>query len=200
MSKKQPNILLIMSDNHPAELLGCYGNDEIHTPNLDRLARQGTRFNNAFCVNGMCSPCRASALTGLMPSQHGIHTWLDDRIMNRWPPRWNAIAEFTTLPEILRADDYQTALIGKYHLGAPFAPQNGFECWITFPYGHTRNFWNNTVIENDRQYTYPGHLVDYFTDKAVEYIQAHDPNSGSPFFLFLTFANGHPPSLTGGKN
>ncbi len=199
MRQKRPNILLIMSDNHPAELLGCYGNDEIHTPNLDRLARQGIQFNNAFCVNAMCSPCRASVLTGLMPSQHGIHTWLDDRIMDCWPKDWNAVAEFATLPELLRANGYQTALIGKYHLGVPFEPQNGFEHWVTFPLGHTLNFWNNTVIENGKQDEYPGHSVDYFTEKAVEYIDNYDPVADQPFFMFLTYnaPYGHWPSIKG---
>ncbi len=199
MPQNRPNILLIMSDNHPAELLACGGNDEIHTPNLDRLAQQGLQFNNAFCVNAMCSPCRASVLTGLMPSQHGIHTWLDDRIMDRWPPNWNAVAEFITLPEILKANGYKTALIGKYHLGMPFSPQNGFDHWLTFPHGHTRNFWNNTIIENGKQYNYPGHSVDCFTEKAVEYIKAHHPESEPPFFLFLTYnaPYGHWPSIKG---
>ncbi|HFQ93554.1 MAG TPA: hypothetical protein ENK32_06060 [Anaerolineae bacterium] len=192
-----PNILFIMTDNQPADLLGCYGNEEIHTPHLDGLAAQGMRFDNAFCVNGMCSPCRASVLTGLMPSQHGIHTWLDDRLMDSWPPKWNAIAEFTALPELLRQNGYRTALIGKYHIGAPFTPQNGFEHWVTFPDGHTRSFWGNEIIENGRTHTYPGHSVDCFTEKAVEYIQNY--NEDAPFFLFLAYnaPYGHWPAIQG---
>ncbi|MCB0021182.1 MAG: sulfatase-like hydrolase/transferase, partial [Anaerolineales bacterium] len=85
----KPNVLFVMADNHPAGLLGTYGNPEIKTPHLDQLAREGLQFNNAFCVNAMCSPCRASVLTGLMPSQHGIHTWIDDRRMDQWPANWN---------------------------------------------------------------------------------------------------------------
>ncbi len=76
MLNKQPNILLVFVDNQPAKMLGCSGNEEIHTPNLDRLAENGVRFSEAYCPNAMCSPCRASVLTGLMPSQHGVHTWL----------------------------------------------------------------------------------------------------------------------------
>ncbi|MCP4388311.1 MAG: sulfatase-like hydrolase/transferase [Gammaproteobacteria bacterium] len=71
MSDRQPNIVLIFVDNQPADMMGCSGNDEIHTPNLDALAARGVRFEHAFCANAMCSPCRASVLTGLMPSQHG---------------------------------------------------------------------------------------------------------------------------------
>ena len=199
MPTKRPNILLIMVDNQTADLLGCSGNEEIHTPNLDRLAQEGMRFENAFCVNAMCSPCRASTLTGLMPSQHGIHTWLDDRVIDTWPENWNAIAEFPSLPEILQESGYKTALIGKYHLGTPYAPQNGFEHWVTFPLGHTISFWDNTIIENGEQYAYPGHSVDCFTEKAVEYIQGRDPESASPFFLFLTYnaPYGHWPSIRG---
>ena len=197
--KKKFNVLIIMTDNQPADLLGCYGNIEIHTPHLDRLAQQGIQFHNAFCPNGMCSPCRASLLTGLMPSQHGIHTWLDDRVMDQWPDHWNAVEEFITLPEILLAQGYKTALIGKYHVGMPFHPQNGFVHWVTFPHGHTSSFWGNTIIENDHQYSYPGHSVDCFTEKAVEYIQAHNPETDPPFFLFLTYnaPYGHKPAIEG---
>ncbi len=199
MTEKQPNILLIMSDNHMAELLGCYGNEEIHSPNLDTLSAQGMQFENVYCVNGMCSPCRASVLTGLMPSQHGIHTWLDDRIMDQWPDNWNAVEEFVTLPEILQANGYATALIGKYHLGDPSFAQNGFEHWVTFPLGHTRSFWNNRVIENGSTYTYSGHTVDFFTEKAVDYIHGHDGTTTRPFFLLLTYnaPYGHWPSIAG---
>jgi arylsulfatase A-like enzyme len=199
MTQRRPNILLIMSDNHMAELLGCYGNSEIHSPNLDRLARQGMRFNNAYCVNAMCSPCRASVLTGLMPSQHGIHTWLDDRLMDRWPANWNAISEFITLPQILKDHGYKTALIGKYHLGDPARPQNGFDHWVTFPFGHTRSFWNNIVIESGKEITYPGHTVDCFTDKAAEFLRDQGAQGERPFFLFLTYnaPYGHWPSIKG---
>ncbi|MCZ7644532.1 MAG: sulfatase-like hydrolase/transferase [Planctomycetota bacterium] len=195
---KRPNIVLIMSDNQPASLLGAYGNREIHTPHLDRMAGEGVRFDNAYCVNAMCSPCRASVLTGLIPSQHGIHTWLDDRIMDRWPALWNAIGEFDALPAILKRHGYRTALIGKYHLGVPDEPQNGFERWVTFPLGHTISFWNNTFIENGgRTYEYAGHSVDGFTEQAVAYLREQTPDR--PFFLYLPYnaPYGHYPSIKG---
>lgn len=193
-----PNIILIMSDNHPADLLGCYGNPEIHTPHINKLACEGMQFNNAFCVNAMCSPCRASVLTGLMPSQHGIHTWIDDRRMEKWPPHWNSLADLATLPEILKDNSYDTALIGKYHLGNPFAPQNGFDHWVTFPHGHTRSFWGNEIIENGTRGRYDGHIVDYFTEKAVAYI-GEQAKKEAPFFLFLPYnaPYGHWPAIKG---
>ncbi|NBT30363.1 MAG: sulfatase, partial [Rhodobacteraceae bacterium] len=83
-TRNRPNIVLIFTDNQQAETLGCYGNPEIHTPNLDRLASEGMVFDNAFCPNAFCSPCRASVLTGLLPSQHGVHSWIDDRDADEW--------------------------------------------------------------------------------------------------------------------
>ncbi len=196
---KRPNILMVMTDNQPAELLGCYGNNEILTPNIDALARDGLRFDNAFCVNGMCSPCRASVMTGLMPSQHGIHTWIDDRLRDRWPDDWNAIDEFKTLPEILVANGYRTALIGKYHMGAPGRAQNGFQHWVTNPHGHVTDFWNSTYIENGETRRYPGHSVDYFTDKTIEYLETAVSDAGEPFFAFVPYnaPYGHWPALKG---
>lgn len=193
----RPNILMFMTDNQPAELLGCYGNAEIHTPHIDAFAADAFQFENAFCVNGMCSPCRASVMTGLMPSQHGIHTWIDDRLRDRWPENWNALDEFRTLPAILADNGYKTALIGKYHMGAPEEPQNGFQHWVTSPHGHVTDFWNGTYIENGETRHYEGHSVDYFTDKTIEYLEA--TNADEPFFAFVPYnaPYGHWPALKG---
>ena len=192
------NIILIMADNQPADMLGCYGNDEVHTPQLDALAASGTRFANAFCVNAMCSPCRASALTGLMPSAHGVHSWLDDGLADRWPRDWNAIGEFPTLPGQLKAAGYDTALIGKYHLGQPWRAPADFDHWVTFPHGHTVSFRGNLMIENERQEIHEGHSVDFFADRAVDYIR-HRQDSDAPFFCFVPFNGpyGHWPAIRG---
>jgi arylsulfatase A-like enzyme len=181
-----PNLLFILSDNQPASIMGTYGNPDVRTPNIDRLASEGIRFDHAFSVNGMCSPTRATLMTGLMPSQHGLHNWLDDEMMSEWPREWSAIAEFRTLPLTLRNRGYQTALIGKWHLGQPWKASIGYEHWVTFTDGHTVDFWDNTVIENDE--TYPvkdQHIVDFFTDKAVEYIENYD--GSKPFYLQLNY-------------
>jgi len=186
MSSRKPNILLIFVDNQPANMMGCYGNDEIFSPNLDELASNGVRFSNAFCPNSMCSPSRASILTGLMPSQHGVHTWLDDEIMDQWPENYNAIAEFETLPEKLADAGYHTALIGKYHLGFADKPQNGFKHWITMPKGMMGSFYGVEMNDNGRIETAEEHSVDYFTKKSVEYID-QQVDKDEPFFLFLTY-------------
>ena len=179
------NIILIMSDNHAAGMLGCYGNSEVSTPRLDQMAAEGLKFNQAYCVNAMCSPCRASVLTGLMPSQHGVHTWIDDRTPDKIPAGWNAIEEFQTMPELLKRNGYKTALIGKYHLGDARQVKNDFDHWVTFPHGHTVDFWGNTIIENGETYRADGHSVDFFTDKAIDYLEQQ--SADQPFFLFLPF-------------
>jgi arylsulfatase A-like enzyme len=184
--KRPPNILFILTDNQAASLLGTYDNPDIKTPNIDRLAKEGIQFNRAFAVNGLCSPTRATLMTGLMPSQHGIHSWLDDEMLETWPKTWSAVAEFRTLSLTLKNRGFQTALIGKWHLGQPWKASIGYEHWITFTDGHTVDFWDNTVIENDKTYKVKDrHIVDFFTDKAVEYIQQYDGKK--PFYLQLNY-------------
>lgn len=194
----RPNIVLIMSDNQPADLLGCYGNDEVKTPHLDRIAGSGVRFENAYCVNAMCSPCRASVLTGLLPSQHGVHNWLDDTLMPKWPDNWSAIGEFANFPTIMKQAGYTTALIGKYHLGVPFEPQLAFDHWVTFPHGHTSSFYGNDVIDQDQRYRFEGHTVDFFTDKTVQFLESQQ-HSDAPFFAFIPYNGpyGHWPAIKG---
>ena len=74
--KRKPNVVFILTDNHGAWTLGCYGNKEILTPNIDRLAEEGMLFTRAYCNNPVCSPSRAAFLTGLLASQHGVHSYI----------------------------------------------------------------------------------------------------------------------------
>jgi len=199
LASPQPlNVLFILTDNQPASILGAYGNPEVRTPNIDRLAGEGMRFTNAFAANGMCSPTRATLMTGLMPSQHGVHNWLDDSIMQQWPRDWSAVAEYRSLPLTLANRGYETAMIGKWHLGQPWKPALGFQHWVTFTEGHTTDFWNNTIIENDRSYRVEGqHSVDFFAEKAEDYIRSRRVNE--PFYLQLNL-NGpylNPPTNLG---
>ena len=191
--QSRPNILLIVSDNQGAPLLGAYGNEEIKTPNIDKLADRGIRFNNAFAVNGVCSPTRATLLTGLIPSQTGIHVALPSDID---VPDWSGIEEFRSLPQTLSEAGYSTGLVGKYHLGMPQKPQLGFQYWVTFPSGHTTTFYDQTVIDNGKQYQVAEHLTDFWTEKAVHFLsrQARD----KPFFLYLAYNGPYnlPPTVT----
>jgi len=194
----QPNILFIVVDNQPASILGTYGNPDVRTPNIDRLADEGMLFTNAFSVHGMCSPTRATLLTGLLPSNHGVQDWLDDEEMDDWPSDWNAIREYRTLPYTLKTRGYQTSLIGKWHLGQPRPPDEWFDYWVTFNLGHTVDFWDNEINDNSTRYKVEDqHSVDFFSDKAVEYLQAYDHEKS--FFMMVTY-NGpymNPPTNMG---
>jgi len=187
-----------MSDNQSADMLGCYGNAELVTPHLDALARDGVRFDEAYCVNAMCSPCRASVLTGLMPSRHGVHNWLDDGLADRWPEKWNAIGEFETFPQRFKDAGYQTALIGKFHLGEAQHRWEAFDHWVTFPHGHTVSFRGNEMFDNGERFFCEGHSVEYFTDKTVEFIEQRSAPE-QPFFAFVPYNGpyGHWPAIKG---
>src|SRR6186713_1906171 len=91
---RPPNIVLILTDNQGAWTLGCYGNPDIRTPNIDRLARDGMLFTRCFSSNAVCSPTRATLLTGLLPSQHGIHSYLRAGDAQIGPKAHCTIAEF----------------------------------------------------------------------------------------------------------
>ena len=183
--QKKTNLLIIIVDNQWAGALGCYGNTEHRTPHLDLLARQGMRFSRGFCTNALCSPTRASLLTGLMPSQHGVHEPFNDDL-SYLPEDWVAIREFRTLPLTLANRGYRTALVGKWHLGQFARPALGFEHWVTFPKGHTTDFYNNHVIDNGREYDVNGrHLVDFWAEKASDFLDGYDDER--PFFLYVGF-------------
>ena len=193
VAEKLPNIVLIVSDNQSQSLIGTYGNTEIATPNIDRLAAEGARFDQAFAVSGVCSPTRAALLTGLLPSQTGIHVALQAQVDVE---DWSAIEEFRNLPQTLKNAGYRTALVGKYHLGAYEQAQLGFDYWVTFPGGHTTTFHNEVVIDNGRSYRTPEHLTDFWTQKAIDFISRQ--SGEQPFFLLLTYNGPYmlPPTVT----
>ena len=194
----QPNVILIFTDNQQAATLGCYGNDEVHTPHLDAMAKQGIKFDKAFCANSFCSACRASTLTGLMPSQHGVHSWIDDRNMQDWPSGWHALSGLATLPEQLQAQGHRTGIFGKYHLGDPQTKAPGWDEWVTMADGHVRSFYDNEIFDNGETYAQPGHSVDFFTDKALAFIEAQT----DPYFAYIPFPApyGHWPATNDGNH
>jgi arylsulfatase A-like enzyme len=128
-----PNVILILTDNHGPWTLGCYGSPEIRTPHIDRLAEEGTLFERAYANNAVCSPTRATYMTGLMPCQHGVHRYLGAGGAQIGPRAYCTISEFRTLPKILHEAGYVCGLSGKWHLGGNMQPQEGFEYWITKP-------------------------------------------------------------------
>lgn len=183
---RPPNVVFILTDNQGAWTLGCYGNKDIRTPAIDRLAAEGIRFTRALSCNPVCSPTRATYLTGLIPSQHGVHSFLGGEKPNAQigPDAYDTIREFASLPKILRDAGYVCGLSGKWHLGANLTPQEGFTDWITMPAGSTTEFYDAQVIEDGKIRREPRYLTDLWTEHGVKFIER---NKDRPFFLYLAY-------------
>ena len=181
-----PNIVFIMTDNQGAWSLGCYDNPDIRTPNIDRLAREGMRFTNAYCVNSVCSPSRATYFTGLIPSQHGVHCYLggEKPDSQMGPDAYSTIAEFPTLSRILNNAGYTCGLSGKWHLGDSLHEQEGFTYWFNRPKGHTSTFYNDDLIWNNEVYKEERYTTDVVTEHALDFLANHRKK---PFFLYAAF-------------
>ncbi len=185
--QRMPNVLVILTDNQGAWTLGCYGNPDIRTPNIDRLAAEGILFEQAYACNPVCSPNRATLLTGLMPSQHGVHSYLVSGRLQIGPQARSTLAAFRSLGEILKEHGYVCGLVGKWHLGANLTPQEGFDdYWVTMPHGHTSTFYGAEVIEGGKIRREPGYLTDFWTDHAVRFLK-QVAGGGRPFFLLLAY-------------
>ncbi|HEX7377420.1 MAG TPA: sulfatase-like hydrolase/transferase [Pirellulales bacterium] len=183
-SAPRPNVVFILTDNHGAWTLGCYGNRDIRTPNIDRLASEGTLFTRCYSSNPVCSPTRATYLTGLLPSQHGVHCYLSANEAQIGPRAYCTIAEFSNLPRVLADAGYVCGLSGKWHLGGNERPQVGFTDWLTMPHGGTSTFYNAEVIVGGKIRKEPTYLTDFWTEHAVQFIEQ---NKDRPFFLYLAY-------------
>ncbi len=181
---ERPNVVLILTDNHGAWTLGAYGNRDIRTPNIDRLADEGVLFTRAHANNAVCSPTRASLLTGLMPSQHGVHRYLGGGAAQIGPDAYNMLEEFATIPSILTEAGYVAGLSGKWHLGGNLAPREGFTYWVTKPHGASPGFYDQEIIEDAKLREEPAYLTKFWTDHGVRFIEQ---NKDRPFFLYLAY-------------
>lgn len=182
---KPTNLVFILTDNHGAWTLGCYGNPDIRTPHIDQMAKEGFLFECALSSNPVCSPTRATFLTGLLPSQHGVHSFLDNKYMIG-EEAYYTLEEFETLPEMLHDEGYTCGLVGKWHLGANLEPQDGFSTWITMQRGGTSSLYTDPIIENGEIKPSPMYMTDLWTQKGKEFIEAQKDNE-KPFFLYLAY-------------
>lgn len=182
-AERKTNLVVILTDNQGPWTLGCYGNAEIRTPHIDRLAREGMRFTRAFASNAVCSPTRATLLSGLIPSQHGVHCFLDNKYM-LGPQAYDTLAEFRTLPKILSTHGYTCGLVGKWHLGANLTPHGGFRDWITMVHGSTAEFYDMPIIEKGQVRKEPRYATEFWTEHAVRFLRQ---NKDRPFFLYLAY-------------
>ncbi|MHC4871254.1 MAG: sulfatase family protein [Planctomycetota bacterium] len=167
MSK--PNILFIMSDDHAAHAISAYDSRINKTPNIDRIAENGVKFDNCFCTNSICEPSRAVILTGVHSHISGVTTLgsgLDNRLEN--------------VAKILQRNNYQTSIVGKWHLGneKPHWP-TGFDYWNVLqgqgPYFDPEMNCNGEMVQ------YEGYTTDLITEKTIEVLENRDKDK--PFFM-----------------
>jgi len=163
----RPNILFIMSDDHAATAISCYGHSVNRTPNIDRLADEGMRFDDGFCTNAICAPARAVILTGKYSHVNGV---VDNR------QKFDGSQE--TFPRILQQNGYQTAMIGKWHLKSH---PTGFDYWnILRGQG---NYYNPDFIEMGEKRKYPGYVTDIITRLTLDWLNQRDTTR--PFCLMM---------------
>ena len=206
MPHNQPNFLFILVDDMGPWALGSAGNDEIKTPNLDRLAKRGVRFENFFCASPVCSPARASIFTGLMPSQHGVLDWIasgnvdKERMdkegvenpyggyhLERKPIRY--IAGEQTYTSQLAEAGYELALSGKWHMGDSMNPQAGFtDRWYTIGKGGAQYYYPD-IIENGEIKIVNEYVTTLFTDKALDYMDEMNEKEDKPDRVLIVGVN-----------
>lgn len=159
---ERPNIIFIMADDHGAQAMSCYGSRINATPNLDRIAREGLRLDNCFCVNSICAPSRAAILTGQHSHGNGVLT-LGDSIDNRR----------SNFAKLLQAVGYQTALVGKWHLGEGGAHcPTGFDYWNVLP--GQGLYHNPEMIEMGEHKIIESYVTDIITDLCLDWLRARD--------------------------
>ena len=164
-TRKRPNIIFIMTDDHASHAMSCYGSRINKTPNLDRIAKEGMLFNNSFCTNSICAPCRAVILTGKYSHINGI---IDNR------KKFDGTQQ--TFPKLLQKVGYKTAMIGKWHLKTD---PTGFDYWNVLP--GQGAYYNPAMKEMGQQRKYTGYVTDIITDHALRWLKERDQDK--PFCL-----------------
>ncbi len=188
----RPNIVFLLLDDLGWRDLGCYGNTFHETPNIDQLARDGVKFTNAYAACPVCSPTRASILTGKYPARLHLTDWIPGR--RQWPAARLLTPKFeqqlplgeTTLAEALKPLGYRTASIGKWHLGGEgFRPENqGFDVNIAGDQrGSPRSYFGPFDMPNLKGTTKQDYLTETLTEAAEKFME--ESAGRSPFFLYL---------------
>ncbi len=205
-ASRPPNFIVLFADDMGYGDLACYGHPTLRTPNIDRLAAEGMRFTSFYAAASVCTPSRVGLLTGRHPIRAGQPGNTGPDTVGGLP-----LSELL-LPQLLKARDYKTMAIGKWHLGfqpaAQLPTKRGFDGWLGLPYSNDmippwvktdrplHLFKNEDAIE---QVTDQSNLTPRYTDEAVKFIKANKTN---PFFLYLPYAMPHlpvtaPPKMRG---
>ena len=192
---EKPNIVFILADDLGWRDLSNEGSTFYESPHIDRIAREGMKFTRGYAACSVCSPSRASILTGKYPTKHGVTSWIGDR---SGPEYEHALrAKETTLAEALRAADYKTFFAGKWHLGSEgsWPTDHGFDInkggWDAGgPRGGYFSPYRNPNLEDG-----PGgeSLPIRLAEETASFIEA---NKDGPFFAYLSFYSVHAPIQT----
>lgn len=193
--RNRPNIMVILTDDQGYWAMGCAGNTEMRTPHLDRLAASGIRFEDFFCASPVCSPARASLLTGRIPSQHGVHDWIRAGNCRSELEKGGRLIEYLEgmigYTDILAANGYICGLSGKWHMGDSHHPQKSFTFWET----HARGggpYYNAPMIHDGKEYSAPGYVTDVITDNALRFLRERYQDD-RPFYLSVHYTAPHSP-------
>lgn len=169
---RRPNVLFILTDDQRWDALGLAGNRHLKTPNIDRLGREGVYFRNAFCTTSLCSPSRASILSGLYAHRHGV---VDN--FTEYP------AHLKSFPRQLQAGGYRTAYVGKWHMGENNdEPRPGFDWFVTHK-GQGKYFDTEFNFNGTRREVVKGYYTTVVTDMAEEWLK--QPGDGRPWCLMI---------------
>jgi arylsulfatase A-like enzyme len=180
---KPPNILFIMSDDHAFHAISAYtqhmtGRPVINqTPNIDRIAKEGMLFENCFCTNSLCAPSRGGILTGTYNHKNGVTT-IPAHMSNR----------IQTFPKLLHKHGYQTAIVGKWHLGHGWRYNpRGFDYWCILP--NLGEYFNPKMYDNGKSKVFQGYVTDIITDLSLDWLKKR--NKSQPFCLLVTHKAPH---------
>jgi arylsulfatase A-like enzyme len=169
---RRPNILFILLDDLRADTLGYAGHPYVKTPQIDRIANEGVTFKNAFCTTSLCSPSRASLLSGVYAHKHGV-----TNNFTEFPAR------VTSFPGELHGRGYATAYVGKYHMGeGNDEPRPGFDYFVTHK-GQGKYFGTEFNMNGERREVRPGYYTTVVTDIALEWLQRD--HGGKPWMMIL---------------
>lgn len=179
-NSERPNIVFILVDDLRWDALGCAGHGYVKTPNIDRLAREGMMFRNAFVTTPLCSPARASFLTGQYARTHRVKGNGDNAALSHGLSSW---------PRLLHDSGYETAYVGKWHMGTDDSPRPGFDRWVSF---RGQGQFDDPPLNIDgERLTRQGYMTDLLSDYSVEFLKKS--RGGKPFCLYLAHKAVHGP-------
>ena len=196
-TRSRPNFIIMLCDNLGYGDIGCFGSKLHRTPNIDRMAEEGMRFTDFYATSGVCTPSRASLMTGCYPRRVNMHIADDGRPVLSPVAKKGLNPEESTIAEVLRVSGYATACIGKWHLGdqLPFLPtRQGFDYYLGIPYSDDmterpdRGRPPLPLMENEKVIEAPvdrNLLTKRYTERAIEFIKA---KKDKPFFVYLPHA------------